>query len=223
MIEPCSPVRLGHRTLHRTRAVSADARGVCAASVRAHVHVARLQRGMRPALMNSRLQRLLHPRAATQSRSPFFGSRTYPRRRITMATRRPSEPTRGTKPATPKSANKSAKSPTSPAPTVPASAPVASSPPRSKPEATQTEPAQATPASTAAPTPTPSKGTSKTKSASSRVAVSPERRRAMIAESAYLRAERRGFAPGHEVDDWFAAEREVDALLSAGSNASQPQ
>jgi DUF2934 family protein len=211
MIEPCSPVRLGHRTLHRTRAVSADARGVCAASVRAHVHVARLQRGMRPALMNSRLQRLLHPRAATQSRSPFFGSRTYPRRRITMATRRPSEPTRGTKPATPKSANKSAKSPTSPAPTVPASAPVASSPPRSK------------PASTAAPTPTPSKGTSKTKSASSRVAVSPERRRAMIAESAYLRAERRGFAPGHEVDDWFAAEREVDALLSAGSNASQPQ
>jgi hypothetical protein len=45
----------------------------------------------------------------------------------------------------------------------------------------------------------------------------------MIAESAYLRAERRGFAPGHEVDDWSAAEREVDALLSAGTNASQPQ
>ena len=45
----------------------------------------------------------------------------------------------------------------------------------------------------------------------------------MIAESAYLRAERRGFAPGHEVDDWFAAEREVDALLSAGTNTRQPQ
>jgi hypothetical protein len=37
----------------------------------------------------------------------------------------------------------------------------------------------------------------------------------MIAESAYLRAERRGFAPGNEVEDWCAAEREVDALLSA--------
>jgi hypothetical protein len=45
----------------------------------------------------------------------------------------------------------------------------------------------------------------------------------MIAESAYLRAERRGFAPGHEVDDWFAAEREVDALLSAGTSTTQPQ
>jgi hypothetical protein len=45
--------------------------------------------------------------------------------------------------------------------------------------------------------------------------VSPETRRAMIAESAYLRAERRGFAPGHEVEDWCAAEREVDALLTA--------
>jgi hypothetical protein len=36
----------------------------------------------------------------------------------------------------------------------------------------------------------------------------------MIAEAAYLRAERRGFFPGSEVDDWLAAEREVDALLS---------
>ena len=26
---------------------------------------------------------------------------------------------------------------------------------------------------------------------------------------AYLMAERRGFEPGHEADDWFAAEREV--------------
>jgi DUF2934 family protein len=45
--------------------------------------------------------------------------------------------------------------------------------------------------------------------------VSEETRRAMIAESAYLRAERRGFAPGYEVEDWCAAEREVDALLRA--------
>jgi len=37
----------------------------------------------------------------------------------------------------------------------------------------------------------------------------------MIAEGAYLRAERRGFAPGYEEEDWLAAEAEVDALLKA--------
>jgi hypothetical protein len=37
----------------------------------------------------------------------------------------------------------------------------------------------------------------------------------MIAEGAYLRAERRGFALGHEAEDWLAAEAEVDALLKA--------
>jgi hypothetical protein len=35
-------------------------------------------------------------------------------------------------------------------------------------------------------------------------------REARIAEAAYWRAERRGFAPGHELDDWLDAEREVD-------------
>jgi hypothetical protein len=47
------------------------------------------------------------------------------------------------------------------------------------------------------------------------VAVSEDVRRGMIAEGAYLRAERRGFAPGHEAEDWLAAEGEVDALLKA--------
>ena len=45
--------------------------------------------------------------------------------------------------------------------------------------------------------------------------VTAESRRAMIAENAYLRAERRGFSPGNEEDDWLAAEQEVDALLRA--------
>ena len=36
-------------------------------------------------------------------------------------------------------------------------------------------------------------------------------RASRIAIAAYLRAERRGFAPGHELDDWLAAEREIDA------------
>ncbi len=49
-----------------------------------------------------------------------------------------------------------------------------------------------------------------------RAAVSADDRRAMIAEAAYLRAERRGFAPGHETEDWLAAEVEVDALLKIG-------
>jgi hypothetical protein len=51
--------------------------------------------------------------------------------------------------------------------------------------------------------------------APARVAISEDVRRGMIAEGAYLRAERRGFAPGHEEEDWIAAEAEVDALLKA--------
>ena len=52
------------------------------------------------------------------------------------------------------------------------------------------------------------------------VAVSEDVRRGMIAEGAYLRAERRGFAPGHEEVDWLAAEAEVDALLKARAGST---
>lgn len=41
-----------------------------------------------------------------------------------------------------------------------------------------------------------------------------EDRNARIAEAAYFIAERRGFAPGHELEDWLSAENEVDARLS---------
>ncbi|MGH8296320.1 MAG: DUF2934 domain-containing protein [Steroidobacteraceae bacterium] len=58
--------------------------------------------------------------------------------------------------------------------------------------------------------------------ASTRITVSEDARRAMIAQAAYLRAERRGFAPGGEAEDWLAAEAEVDALLKAGHHG-QPQ
>ncbi len=54
-----------------------------------------------------------------------------------------------------------------------------------------------------------------------RTALTPEARHALIAEAAYLRAERRGFAPGHETEDWLAAEAEVDALLRAGQSSRQ--
>lgn len=41
-------------------------------------------------------------------------------------------------------------------------------------------------------------------------------REAMIAEAAYYRAARRGFVPGHELDDWLAAEQQVDTALFTG-------
>lgn len=42
---------------------------------------------------------------------------------------------------------------------------------------------------------------------------SGEDRYRMIAEAAYFRAERRGFVAGNELEDWLAAEIDVDALL----------
>ena len=45
-------------------------------------------------------------------------------------------------------------------------------------------------------------------------------REARIAEAAYWRAERRGFAAGQELDDWLAAEKEVDGDLAARERKS---
>ena len=44
--------------------------------------------------------------------------------------------------------------------------------------------------------------------------VDPEFRHEMIATAAYYIAEQRGFEPGHEVDDWYAAAAAVDATLA---------
>ena len=38
--------------------------------------------------------------------------------------------------------------------------------------------------------------------------------RAMIAEAAYFKAEKRGFMPGLEMDDWLDAERELSATAA---------
>jgi hypothetical protein len=38
----------------------------------------------------------------------------------------------------------------------------------------------------------------------------PDERYAKISEAAYYRAERRGFAPGSEDNDWLDAENEID-------------
>jgi hypothetical protein len=40
---------------------------------------------------------------------------------------------------------------------------------------------------------------------------------AMISRAAYLRAAQRGFEPGHEVEDWLAAEAEIRAMMSGRS------
>jgi hypothetical protein len=37
--------------------------------------------------------------------------------------------------------------------------------------------------------------------------------RAMIADAAYFRAEKRGFEAGHELEDWLAAEEEIEQQL----------
>ena len=45
-------------------------------------------------------------------------------------------------------------------------------------------------------------------------------REARIRSAAYAAAERRGFVPGQEMDDWLAAERVIDGETSAGTSAS---
>ena len=44
--------------------------------------------------------------------------------------------------------------------------------------------------------------------------VSAQLREMMIREAAYFRAEHRAFAPGMDLEDWFAAEREIDGVLA---------
>jgi hypothetical protein len=50
--------------------------------------------------------------------------------------------------------------------------------------------------------------------------VDPGQRTALISKAAYFRAQRRGFAPGHEMEDWLAAEAEVDSQLLRGAPLS---
>ncbi len=41
-------------------------------------------------------------------------------------------------------------------------------------------------------------------------------RESLIALAAYFRAERRGFVPGQELNDWLEAEQEIERQLSGG-------
>lgn len=51
--------------------------------------------------------------------------------------------------------------------------------------------------------------------------VAVETREDRIRLAAYLAAERRGFAPGYETEDWIAAEQEVDA--ASGTEQAEGQ
>lgn len=51
------------------------------------------------------------------------------------------------------------------------------------------------------------------RSAPAGTVIPPEEREQLIARAAYFRAEKRGFEPGHELEDWLQAEAEVDASL----------
>lgn len=51
----------------------------------------------------------------------------------------------------------------------------------------------------------------------------PPDRESMVRMAAYLRAERRGFAPGYEIADWLAAEAEVNERCQATPAATPPK
>lgn len=53
--------------------------------------------------------------------------------------------------------------------------------------------------------------------------VTAEQRWRMIADAAFYRAERRGFTPGGEVNDWLEAEAEIEVLLASpkGGNSKR--
>lgn len=72
------------------------------------------------------------------------------------------------------------------------------------------KPADLTPAAAA-----PSKPRSSKKAPAKKV-VTPEERYQMIAAAAYFLAERHGFTSGRALDDWIAAEKEIDGMLKSG-------
>jgi hypothetical protein len=76
--------------------------------------------------------------------------------------------------------------------------------------------------SAAAPAPAKGKAVVRKKSAATlpraTVPKPDDNREERVRVVAYLRAERRGFVPGHELEDWFAAEAEVSAVTSPRSS-----
>ena len=48
-----------------------------------------------------------------------------------------------------------------------------------------------------------------------------EQRHHRISEAAYYRAQRRGFTPGAEEEDWFEAEKEIDGGMPTGKRPEE--
>ncbi|MCI0435032.1 MAG: DUF2934 domain-containing protein [Gemmatimonadetes bacterium] len=82
-------------------------------------------------------------------------------------------------------------------------------PSRRKRSAKATAPEQASAESQATETATPA-------ARSITVGLAAVDRDAMIATAAYFRAQQRRFEAGHELEDWLAAESEIDAALLTG-------
>lgn len=78
-----------------------------------------------------------------------------------------------------------------------------------------TKPALATRPAKAAPEKKPPKRATRAP-ASRKLEISPEQRRRHVELAAYFMAERHGFTPGREHEDWVAAEAEIDRMLSQG-------
>lgn len=57
-----------------------------------------------------------------------------------------------------------------------------------------------------------------TQSKTTTTTVNPNDRQRMVRETAYYLAQKRGFAPGHDVEDWVTAERTVDQQLRKRGN-----
>jgi hypothetical protein len=56
----------------------------------------------------------------------------------------------------------------------------------------------------------------RTSAMSRKRSVTSEERQQLISKAAYYRAEHRGFAPGLELDDWLAAEDEINRSFLPG-------
>ncbi|MFA5912270.1 MAG: DUF2934 domain-containing protein [Burkholderiales bacterium] len=78
-----------------------------------------------------------------------------------------------------------------------------------------TKPAVATRSTKAAAEKKPSKRATRAP-AGRKPELNPEQRRRHVELAAYFMAERHGFTPGREHQDWLAAEAEIDRMLDAG-------
>ena len=85
--------------------------------------------------------------------------------------------------------------------------------PASKPAAAPSSASSAKSGRPVAPASRPSGGITVSTSGNTASKLSPEEIYRLIQESAYFKAKARGFAPGHEVQDWIEAEAEVRRRL----------